>query len=90
MNTARVNELRNRRGAPRFALGVSVRDRYGTVGRIDAIYIDLLSAIESGAVRRDWYEAQERRPNTPEEGRWYSIVTTDGAILAGEDDLEPA
>lgn len=90
LNTPRVNQLRERHGMPRFALGAAVRDTHGNVGRVDAVYADLAAAVDSAAVGRDWYEVQSRRPKTPKESRWYSIVTNDGAILAGEDDLESA
>lgn len=90
INTVRVNQLRERCGFPRFSLGAAVRDSYGNTGRVDAVYADLAAAVDSAAVSRDWYEVQSRKPKTPKESRWYSIVTNDGAILAGEDDLESA
>jgi len=66
-----------------------VRDpKYGRVGRIDVVYADMQAAIDSFAIPPEWYELQEIPPKTPKNGIWYSVVLTDGAILAGQDDLE--
>ena len=59
------------------------------VGVVDAIYADLQAAIDGQCVRDDWYAALEIKPkSSPTDDLWYSIILPDGAILAGEKDLE--
>jgi hypothetical protein len=92
-NTERMDEIAGRAGEPRFRLGEKVRAndrRRPFVGVVDAIYVDFRSACDGGAAHLDWYEIQEPPLKTPQEGRFYSIVLKDGAVMVGEDDLEMA
>jgi hypothetical protein len=92
-NRQRVLKLASRVRRPKFRLGELVhnpRDPDRGAGAIDAIYMSLASAINSGVVRSDWYAGLRLRPKTPRTGVWYSVVLGKGAILAGEDDLRRA
>jgi hypothetical protein len=75
---------------PSFQLGERVhrKDYEESNGIIDAIYIDFQAARDCGIVSADWYECQTIRPRSLKTDRWYSVVLRDGAILAGEHDLE--
>jgi hypothetical protein len=88
-NMARVRALAGRRAKPRFALGQIVREPFGDIGAIDAIYADLEAAEDLGIVgnRKEWLRAQERRPVTKATETWYSVVLSEGACLVGEHDL---
>ena len=90
LNKARMGELESRLGEPRFKPGEKVRrlDFGDDVGVVDVIYADYRSAIDTSAVPEDWYAIQETPLRTPKEGRFYSVILVDGAILAGEDDLD--
>jgi len=77
--------------APRFRIGQSVRDTWGTVGKVAAIY-DSLAAAEAAEVITDaeaWLAAHERPPRTARNDYWYRVKPARGALLCGQDDLDP-
>jgi len=89
-NTERCNQLATRIRAPKFKLGELVRDPHAQVGRIDAIFADYQAALDGFHVPKGWYEGLAKRPKTSKEGCWYAVVLIpEGAVLVGEDDLEP-
>ena len=86
----RLEQLAELAQRQKFELGQEVREvRLNRVGRIDAIYGDLQAAIDGFAIPRNWYQMQEVPPLSKPSSMWYSIVLHRGAILVGQDDLEP-
>lgn len=80
---------------PKYPLGISLA-RGGMVGVVDSIYADFYGAVDSIAVREDWWEAQEDKPSSKlqvfygvnlyrRKGEQIVIV---GAALWGENDVE--
>ena len=59
------------------------------VGRIDAIYADYWSALDSFIVSADWFEQQENPPSTKDQ-IFYSLIAMDGngSVLVGEQDIK--
>lgn len=92
MNRKRMEQIEKRAAGfrPRYYPGQRVRrlDYDGEEGVIDAVYIDYESAFDSGVVTKDWYDAQNITPRTSKEGRFYSLIVEDGAVMAGENDIE--
>ena len=88
---AQLREIVINRSEPVFRPGDPVGETRSTgfprLGRVDAIYADFQAATDGRVVPRNWYEIQEVTPRTPKNGYWYSVILTQGAILAGEDDL---
>jgi hypothetical protein len=78
---------------PRFALGALVVDPHGSIGAIDAAYVDLTAAEDAAVIddAKKWLAGLEKRPKTTAKGIWYSVVCeTGGNVLVGERDLRPA
>lgn len=87
-NAKRLNELAMLpKSAPKYLLGQVVVEPYGASGRIDAIYADLQSALDSFVIKPGWYEQLEKKPKAPKTGIWYGVILLDGSVIAGEDDL---
>lgn len=87
LNSKRMDQIASRSGASKFSPGDRVRrkDFDGMVGVIDVAYIDYAAA--ASLVVPGWYEMQKKPLRTSKDGRFYSVILADGAILAGEDDL---
>ena len=88
----RARALSRRVRKPRFGLGEVMRDGYGDIGAIDGIYADLRAVEDVGLIddASAWRTAQDKRPKTPANGIWYSLVFGHGAGVAGEQDLVKA
>ena len=73
--------------AQTYALGTPVVEPYGESGIVDAVFLTLEAAIAQASIPTDWYELQEKKPVTPKDGIWYSVVLRKGVVLVGQDDL---
>lgn len=76
---------------PCYDFGQSLRDRYGFVGRVEAIFADYWAAMDAGVAMPGWFEVQARPPSTKDQV-FYALVdaTGDGAVLVGEHEAREA
>ncbi len=78
---------------PRFGFGVRLKSprHPGFVWVIDAIYVDFHAARDAFVVPENWWAIQINPPSTKDQ-IFYSLISQDGrgAVLIGENDLEPA
>ena len=74
-----------------YSFGQSLRDGYGFVGRVEAIFADYWAAMDAGVAMPGWFEVQARPPSTKDQV-FYAIVdpSGDGAALVGENEAREA
>ena len=77
--------------APQYAFGQCLRDRYGFVGRVAAMFADYWAAIDGGVVTPGWFEVQAKPPSTKDQ-IFYAIEDPTGnvASLVGENEASEA
>ncbi len=72
---------------PKYEFGQILRDEHGFVGRVNAMYENYASVVNSFCVPPEWFEMQTKPPSTKSQ-IFYSIVALDGRgeVLVGEND----